>query len=98
MSLSDAAAEMSHSYWRTRTAEQRAAHGRKMRLGIVLKELGRHDLDPEIRERMVTTPAPAGDLGPGECELCKAQVAHLFYGADVDKVCTVCLGGGRDAA
>jgi ABC-type sugar transport system substrate-binding protein len=55
-SLTDSAVELAHARWKTTTREQRAAHGRKMRLA----------LDPAIRERLVTTLAPAGDLGAAD--------------------------------
>jgi hypothetical protein len=95
---SAAAVELNRARWSRTTPEERAAFARRMRLGIVVKELGRHDLDPAMRERIVTAMAPAGDLGPGECERCQAQVQHRFHDAEVEIVCAVCLGGGRDAA
>jgi hypothetical protein len=95
MSLSDTAAEMSHHYWQSRTQEQRQAHARRARLGIVTRELGRHDLEPEFRDRVLLIMAPAGDLGPGECERCGAQSMQRWYARDLDEVCGACLGGVR---
>ena len=53
MSTSEAAAEMSHNYWRNTTQEQRNAAARRARLGIVAKELTRPDWDPDVQEVVI---------------------------------------------
>jgi hypothetical protein len=62
MSLSEASAEMNHARWKNTTAEERAAAGRRMRLALAVKELGRGDLDPAIREKLILALAPAANL------------------------------------
>jgi hypothetical protein len=84
---------MNHARWRNTTQEERAAAGRKMRLALAIKELGRGDLDPAVREKLILALAPTGNLGRGRCELCQTRVLHLFHDSDVLKVCAVCLGG-----
>jgi hypothetical protein len=53
MSLTDAATELNQARWQKTTDEQRKAHGRRMRLGLIVKELTRPDWDPDIREIVV---------------------------------------------
>jgi hypothetical protein len=68
-----AAVELNRARWSRTTPEQRAAFARRMRLGIVVKELGRHDLDPAMRERIVTAMAPASDLGPASASAARPR-------------------------